>query len=117
MANEQKNYEIVNTGGVLPADIYEATNLDMKDILAPAAIKITPKEINIEHRVTHEAFALTFVNLALYLGDLLLKGTQCKLGLDRMNHDRDVIDFIEVDDWSEPIRSEKAWIGNNKERA
>ena len=35
MANE-KNYDVVNTGGVLPADIYEATNLDMKDILAPA---------------------------------------------------------------------------------
>ena len=57
MANEQKNYEIINTGGVLPADIYEATNLDMKDILAPAAIKITPKEIYIGEKMLRTLMA------------------------------------------------------------
>ena len=51
MANEKKGYEIVNTTGVLPADIYEATNLDMKDILAPAAVKITPKEIYVGEKM------------------------------------------------------------------
>lgn len=60
MANEQKNYEIINTGGVLPADIYEATNLDMKDILAPAAIKITPKEIYIGEKMLRTLFVISY---------------------------------------------------------
>ncbi len=60
MANEKKNYEIVNTGGVMPSDIYEATNLDMKDILAPAAIKITPKEISIGAKILRTLFVISY---------------------------------------------------------
>ena len=45
MADQKKKYDVINTGGVLPQDIYEATNLDMKDILAPAAIKIERNSI------------------------------------------------------------------------
>ncbi len=60
MANEKKSYDIVNTGGVLPADIYEATNLDMKDILAPAAVKITPKEIFIGEKMLRTLFVISY---------------------------------------------------------
>ena len=60
MANEQKSYDIVNTGGVLPSDIYEATNLDMKDILAPAAVKITPKEIYIGEKILRTLFVISY---------------------------------------------------------
>ena len=57
---EKKNYEIVNTTGVLPTDIYEATNLDMKDILAPAAIKITPKEIFVGEKILRTLFVISY---------------------------------------------------------
>ena len=60
MANEKKGYEIVNTTGVLPADIYEATNLDMKDILAPAAVKITPKEIYVGEKMLRTLFVISY---------------------------------------------------------
>ena len=57
---EKKNYEIVNTTGILPTDIYEATNLDMKDILAPAAIKITPKEIFVGEKILRTLFVISY---------------------------------------------------------
>ncbi len=60
MANEKKGYEIMNTTGVLPADIYEATNLDMKDILAPAAVKITPKEIYVGEKMLRTLFVISY---------------------------------------------------------
>lgn len=60
MSNENKAYEIVNTGGVLPADIYEATNLDMRDILAPAAVKITPKDIFIGEKILRTLFVISY---------------------------------------------------------
>jgi type IV secretory pathway VirB4 component len=46
--------------GVLPADIYEATNLDMKDILAPAAIEITPKDISIGAKILRTLFVISY---------------------------------------------------------
>ncbi len=60
MANEKKSYDVLNTGGVLPADIYEATNLDMKDILAPAAVKITPNEIYIGAKMLRTLFVISY---------------------------------------------------------
>ena len=60
MANEKKSYDVLNTGGVLPADIYEATNLDMKDILAPAAVKITPNEIFIGAKMLRTLFVISY---------------------------------------------------------
>lgn len=60
MATENKGYEIMNTGGVLPSDIYEATNLDMKDILAPAAVKITPKDIYIGEKILRTLFVISY---------------------------------------------------------
>jgi type IV secretory pathway VirB4 component len=60
MGNDQKSYDVIDTGGVLPADIYEATNLDMKDILAPAAVKITPKEIYIGEKMLRTLFVISY---------------------------------------------------------
>ena len=59
MANE-KNYDVVNTGGVLPADIYEATNLDMKDILAPAAVSIERNSISIGDKMLRTLFVISY---------------------------------------------------------
>ena len=59
MANE-KGYDVVNTGGVLPADIYEATNLDMKDILAPAAVSIERNSISIGDKMLRTLFVISY---------------------------------------------------------
>ena len=60
MANQQKNYELLNTAGMLPEDIYAATNLDMKDILAPAAIKITPKDLYVGEKILRTLFVISY---------------------------------------------------------
>lgn len=56
---DKKGFENLNTG-VLPSDIFEATNLDMKDILAPAAIKITPKDIYIGDKIARTLFVISY---------------------------------------------------------
>jgi hypothetical protein len=58
--DDKKGYNVINTGGVLPADIYEATNLDMKDILAPAAIKITPNEMYVGAKMLRTLFVISY---------------------------------------------------------
>jgi len=60
MANEQKNYEVINAGGMLPADIYTATNLDMKDIFAPAAIKVTPNDLYVGEKMLRTLFVISY---------------------------------------------------------
>lgn len=60
MPGENKGYDMVNTTGMLPSDIYEATNLNMKDILAPAALKITPKELYMGEKVLRTLFVISY---------------------------------------------------------
>lgn len=57
MADKKPNP--LNTG-VLPSDIFDATNLNMKDILAPAAIKITPKDIYIGENIARTLFVISY---------------------------------------------------------
>ncbi len=56
---DKRDFENLNTG-VLPSDIFEATNLDMKDILAPAAIKITPRDIYIGEKMARTLFVISY---------------------------------------------------------
>ncbi|MDO8520791.1 MAG: DUF87 domain-containing protein [bacterium] len=60
MPNTQKNYQIVNTSGMLPEDLYATTNLDMKDILAPAAIKVTPKDLYVGEKILRTLFVISY---------------------------------------------------------
>ncbi|OGZ08478.1 MAG: conjugal transfer protein TraC [Candidatus Lloydbacteria bacterium RIFCSPLOWO2_01_FULL_50_20] len=60
MPDEKKGYEILNAKGVLPEDIYSATNLDMKDILAPAAIKVTPTDLFVGEKVLRTLFVISY---------------------------------------------------------
>jgi type IV secretory pathway VirB4 component len=58
---EQKGYQMSNvSGSILPSDIYEATNLNLKDILAPAAIKVTPKDLFVGGKVLRTLFVISF---------------------------------------------------------
>jgi type IV secretory pathway VirB4 component len=46
--------------GVLPTDIYQATNLELKDIIAPAAVKVEPREITVGGRICRTLFVISY---------------------------------------------------------
>jgi type IV secretory pathway VirB4 component len=61
MAKEQQFGTSLSTSiSVLPSDMYSAANLDMKDILAPAAVKITPNELYIGEKMLRTLFVISF---------------------------------------------------------
>ncbi|MDQ5953164.1 MAG: conjugal transfer ATP-binding protein TraC [Patescibacteria group bacterium] len=37
---------------VLPKEIYEAATLELQDILAPSALKVSPKDLNLGDKIT-----------------------------------------------------------------
>ncbi len=45
---------------VLPAEIYEAATLEFRDIIAPSALKIEPKSINLGDKVARTFFAISY---------------------------------------------------------
>lgn len=50
----------MNTGGMLSEEIYAATNLSMKDILAPAALKVTPKDLYVGEKILRTLFVISY---------------------------------------------------------
>lgn len=57
---QKEGYEIINISSMLPKDLYDATNLELQDILAPAALKITPKELHLGEKVTRTLFVISY---------------------------------------------------------
>ncbi len=45
---------------VLPQEIYEAGVLELKDIIAPSALKISPKELNLGEKVARTFFVISY---------------------------------------------------------
>src|SRR6185369_8212977 len=45
---------------ILPHEIYEAGALELKDIIAPSALKVTPKEINLGEKVLRSFFVISY---------------------------------------------------------
>jgi type IV secretory pathway VirB4 component len=45
---------------VLPAEIYEAATLEFRDIIAPSALKIEPKSINLGDKVARTFFVISY---------------------------------------------------------
>lgn len=45
---------------VLPQQIYEAGVLELKDIIAPSALKITPREINLGEKIIRTFFVISY---------------------------------------------------------
>ncbi len=61
MENQTANKEVFDvSGSILPTDIYEAANLDLKDVLAPAAVKVTPKQIFIGEKISRTLFVISY---------------------------------------------------------
>src|SRR3989344_4193677 len=50
---------------ILPQEIYDSNALELKDIIAPSAIKISPKEINLGEKVLRSFFVISYPR---YLG-------------------------------------------------
>lgn len=52
--------EKVAVASLLPQEIYEAGVLELKDIIAPSALKITPKELNLGEKVARTFFVISY---------------------------------------------------------
>lgn len=51
---------------ILPQEIYEAATLELKDILAPSALKVTPRELNLGEKIARTFFVISYPR---YLAD------------------------------------------------
>ncbi len=51
---------------VLPHEIYESAVLELKDVIAPSALKITPRELNLGDRIARTFFVISYPR---YLAD------------------------------------------------
>ena len=45
---------------ILPEEIYQAGVLELKDVIAPSALKVTPKEINLGEKVGRTLFVISY---------------------------------------------------------
>lgn len=45
---------------ILPGEVYEAASLELKDIIAPSALKINPKELNLGERIARSFFVISY---------------------------------------------------------
>ena len=53
-------------GSILPQEIYDAGTLELKDIIAPSALKVSPKEINLGEKLVRSFFIISYPR---YLSD------------------------------------------------
>jgi type IV secretory pathway VirB4 component len=73
LLGKTKTQEKVNTTGpkasvlaVLPEEIYESAKLELQDIIAPSALKITPKSLNLGDKIARTFFIISYPR---YLSD------------------------------------------------
>ncbi len=45
---------------ILPHEIYEANTLDLKDIIAPSALQVSPKELNLGEKIVRSFFVISY---------------------------------------------------------
>lgn len=50
----------IEISSILPQEIYDAGALELKDIIAPSALKVTPKEINLGEKVLRSFFVISY---------------------------------------------------------
>ncbi len=61
-----KKKELSKITSILPQEIYQAGVLELKDIIAPSALKITPREMNLGDKVVRTFFVISYPR---FLGD------------------------------------------------
>ncbi len=50
----------VEISTILPQEIYDSSALELKDIIAPSALKVTPKEINLGEKIVRSFFVISY---------------------------------------------------------
>lgn len=50
----------IHIGSVVPQDLYEASSLELKDVLAPSALQITSRELNLGEQVARMFFIISY---------------------------------------------------------
>ncbi len=61
-----KNQQLTKITSVLPRDIYRSSVLELKDIIAPSALKISPKTLNLGEKLVRSFFVMSYPK---YLSD------------------------------------------------
>lgn len=56
----KKNKDLPNISSVLPQEIYEAGVLELKDVIAPSALQISPKELNLGEKIVRSFFVISY---------------------------------------------------------
>src|SRR5688572_26367211 len=55
-----KKSEKPDISSILPQEIFQAGVLELKDIIAPSALKVTPREINLGEKVLRSFFVISY---------------------------------------------------------
>ncbi|MBA3733105.1 DUF87 domain-containing protein [Patescibacteria group bacterium] len=56
----KKKKEEPSISTILPQEIYDSSALELKDVIAPSALKVTPKEINLGEKVLRSFFVISY---------------------------------------------------------
>ncbi|MEQ1500086.1 MAG: VirB4-like conjugal transfer ATPase, CD1110 family [Parcubacteria group bacterium] len=54
------NKEETKISTILPQEIYDSGSLELKDIIAPSALKVSPKEVNLGEKVIRSFFVISY---------------------------------------------------------
>lgn len=56
----KKKEATADISSILPKEIFEASVLELKDIIAPSALKVTPREINLGEKMLRSFFVISY---------------------------------------------------------
>ena len=57
---KKKDEDNIDLSAIMPENIYEANVLELKDILAPSALEVTPREIHLGDKVLRSFFVISY---------------------------------------------------------
>jgi len=57
---KKKDGDGTESGPILPQEIYQTESLELKDIIAPSALKINPKELNLGNKIVRSYFVISY---------------------------------------------------------
>lgn len=56
----KKKEEEASISTILPQEIYDSGALELKDVIAPSALEVTPKQINLGEKVLRSFFVISY---------------------------------------------------------
>ncbi len=56
----KKEDKKTDISSILPHEIFEAGRLELKDIIAPSAVKVSPKDLNLGEKITRSFFVISY---------------------------------------------------------